>query len=560
MAENLAGAGTARCPSPSTWAPSPTSRRPWSSAPAASRSSGTTSTPCARSPPRLVTLTNNWYHLGAPGTWTRRRCGPRSRASPAVAPATPGPRLRRPRRRLGGRLGRRHRPVGRMAPARFPSGLAAARRRASACGSAPFGGYGERRDARLAWAGRPRATRSTAAANCLCPAGRPTGPTWSTCSPVDGGRRRLLEARRRLLRLRRARPRPPRRPRRPYRPGRPLPATSSPASGPCGPTRWSPSPSAPTPRPGGCGRSTSCGGAASTTPRPSTPAPASTASTPTSTPACRPTGRRRCPVSALVPFSIVESDAASYRDPADLAAWARHCWLARRPGHAAPRPVRRPRLAVARRVGGAGRGPGLGPRRASTSWPAAVWCWATPAPARSTASSPAWRRPAIACLRNPSPSPAGRCRLGRSAGHVPHGLRRGPWTAPAPPHPRSRLKYWSSEIPRETLPRAMPPLQLVREREQHEAVATPQVVGALSPLAVAHCSSAVLVLARFAGRRRRRHLARGSAFAASIGSSCHRPGHRPHAGRRCRVRLGAGQRLRARRHASALPHHHPRRC
>ncbi len=34
------------------------------------------------------------------------------------------------------------------------------------------------------------------------------------------------------------------------------------------------------------------------------------------------------PVSALVTFSIVESDAASYRGPGDAAGWARHCWLA----------------------------------------------------------------------------------------------------------------------------------------------------------------------------------------------------------------------------------------
>jgi len=34
------------------------------------------------------------------------------------------------------------------------------------------------------------------------------------------------------------------------------------------------------------------------------------------------------PVSALVAFSIVETPAAGYRDPGDHAGWARHCWLA----------------------------------------------------------------------------------------------------------------------------------------------------------------------------------------------------------------------------------------
>ena len=34
------------------------------------------------------------------------------------------------------------------------------------------------------------------------------------------------------------------------------------------------------------------------------------------------------PVSALVPFSMVETPAAGYRDPADPGGWARHCWLA----------------------------------------------------------------------------------------------------------------------------------------------------------------------------------------------------------------------------------------
>ena len=57
---------------------------------------------------------------------------------------------------------------------------------------------------------------------------------------------------------------------------------------------------------------------------------------------------RRCsvPVSALVTFSVVESEACRYRDDdEDIVDWERHCWLMRGPRHPAPRPVRRARLA-----------------------------------------------------------------------------------------------------------------------------------------------------------------------------------------------------------------------
>jgi hypothetical protein len=38
--------------------------------------------------------------------------------------------------------------------------------------------------------------------------------------------------------------------------------------------------------------------------------------------------RSALPVSALATFSVVESAAAAYREPGDLAAWERHCWMA----------------------------------------------------------------------------------------------------------------------------------------------------------------------------------------------------------------------------------------
>ena len=104
-------------------------------------------------PPRLVTLTNNWYHLGAPGTMDEASVRAEVEGFAAVS-------------------ARHDLPIdfttlddgwegdwdettgiwGRMAPARFPSGLAALGGRIGLWLSA-FGGYGERRAARVAWGG-----------------------------------------------------------------------------------------------------------------------------------------------------------------------------------------------------------------------------------------------------------------------------------------------------------------------------------------------------------------------------------------------------------------------
>ena len=51
-------------------------------------------------------------------------------------------------------------------------------------------------------------------------------------------------------------------------------------------------------------------------------------SPPTSTPASSSTAAASVPVSALVTFSVVESEACRYRDPGEnIADWDRHCWL-----------------------------------------------------------------------------------------------------------------------------------------------------------------------------------------------------------------------------------------
>lgn len=105
-------------------------------------------------PPRLVTLTNNWYHLGATGLMDEA----------AVAGEVAGFSQVSARHGLSldhvclddGWEGDWERPTGlwgRMAPSRFPRGLAPL----TGCGIglwlSPMGGYGERRRARLEWAG-----------------------------------------------------------------------------------------------------------------------------------------------------------------------------------------------------------------------------------------------------------------------------------------------------------------------------------------------------------------------------------------------------------------------
>jgi hypothetical protein len=122
-------------------------------------------------PPRLVTLSNNWYHLGAPLTMDEASVRAEVDAFAGVA--------------------ERHGLIldfvalddgwegdwdagsglwGRMAPSRFPSGLTPLGDRIGLWLSA-FGGYGARRDARLAWA-RRHGYEIDRQSNLLCAAGR----------------------------------------------------------------------------------------------------------------------------------------------------------------------------------------------------------------------------------------------------------------------------------------------------------------------------------------------------------------------------------------------------
>jgi hypothetical protein len=121
-------------------------------------------------PPRLVTLANNWYHLGAPGLMDEA----------AVVAERDG--FERVARRHGPALDFRclddgwegdwEEPTGlwgRMAPTRFPSGLAPLGPGIGLWLS-PFGGYGGRCQDRVAWA-EAHGLEVEAAAGVLCPAG-----------------------------------------------------------------------------------------------------------------------------------------------------------------------------------------------------------------------------------------------------------------------------------------------------------------------------------------------------------------------------------------------------
>ena len=122
-------------------------------------------------PPRLVTLSNNWYHLGAPVTMDEVSVKAEIDGFAGVA------------QRHGldldfvalddGWEGEWEAGTGlwgRMAPSRFPSGLPTAGARIGLWLSA-FGGYGARRDARLAWA-RTQGYEIDRSLNVLCAAGR----------------------------------------------------------------------------------------------------------------------------------------------------------------------------------------------------------------------------------------------------------------------------------------------------------------------------------------------------------------------------------------------------
>ena len=129
-------------------------------------------------PARLVTLSNNWYHLGAPATMDEASVRAEVEGFAGVAA-----RLDLDFVALDdgweGEWDAATGLWGRMEPSRFPSGLAPLGDNIGLWLSA-FGGYGDRRDDRLAEA-RARASRSTAGPGCCARPAGATGPTWSTC-------------------------------------------------------------------------------------------------------------------------------------------------------------------------------------------------------------------------------------------------------------------------------------------------------------------------------------------------------------------------------------------
>ena len=278
-------------------------------------------------PPRLVVLSNNWYHLGAPLTMDE----------PAV------------RAEVEGFVGvaRRHGLTldfialddgwegewdassglwGRMAPSRFPSGLAPLGDRIGLWLSA-FGGYGARRDARLAEA-RRQGFEIDRQANLLCAAGaryrahlldvltryteagvgywKLDGMSF-TCAETDhghvtgpGARTALADLFTELVGVIRA-----------ARPDAVVAFTIG-----SHPSPWWLSAVDFVWR----------GGLDDTAARqPGSRLDRFDTYIDTCLQAYRPAS---FPVSALVTFSIVESEAASYRGDAGLDGWVRHCWLA----------------------------------------------------------------------------------------------------------------------------------------------------------------------------------------------------------------------------------------
>ena len=121
-------------------------------------------------PPRLVTLANNWYHLGAPLTMDEAAVRAEVDGFAGVAERH-GLALDFVALDDGweGEWDAGTGLWGRMAPSRFPSGLAPLGPKIGLWVSA-FGGYGARRDARLAWA-RKEGYEIDRKANVLCAAG-----------------------------------------------------------------------------------------------------------------------------------------------------------------------------------------------------------------------------------------------------------------------------------------------------------------------------------------------------------------------------------------------------
>ncbi|MDP1806195.1 MAG: hypothetical protein Q8K72_13570, partial [Acidimicrobiales bacterium] len=121
-------------------------------------------------PPRLVTLSNNWYHLGAPVTMDEASVRAEVDGFAGVAERH-GLHLDFVALDDGweGEWDAATGLWGRMAPSRFPAGMTPLGSRIGLWLSA-FGGYGARRDARLAWA-RQHGYEIDRTANLLCAAG-----------------------------------------------------------------------------------------------------------------------------------------------------------------------------------------------------------------------------------------------------------------------------------------------------------------------------------------------------------------------------------------------------
>jgi len=278
-------------------------------------------------PPRLVALSNNWYHLGSPGLMDEAAVWAEIDGFAEVG-AQHGLALDFVALDDGweGDWAEGTGLWGRAAPARFPSGLAPLGPNVGLWVS-PFGGYGPRRDARLAWAAA-NGYEIDPQARVLCAAGTryrahlaEVLSRWAqegvgyfkldgisfTCADPDhghrvgpGSRTAQVDAFRALVDGIRA-----------VRPDAVVAFTIG-----SHPSPWWLSTVDFVWR----------GGLDDTAAdQPESRLDRFDTYIDTCLQAYRPA---TFPVSALVAFSIVETPAAGYRDPGDSAGWARHCWLA----------------------------------------------------------------------------------------------------------------------------------------------------------------------------------------------------------------------------------------
>ena len=122
-------------------------------------------------PDRVVVLTNNWYHLGWPGTMSEDTVRDELAASPPSPPATTWPSTTyclddgwdggwAPATEACGPASTRPLPGGAAGAA------GGGRHRSIGLWVGPFGGYGDRQQARVAWAGSG-AVRSTNGLLCV---------------------------------------------------------------------------------------------------------------------------------------------------------------------------------------------------------------------------------------------------------------------------------------------------------------------------------------------------------------------------------------------------------